>query len=188
MKKACAAGALACSLLGCAAQVVALGSNDGGAGNDEGGAAPTSVGSDAIPPECANPGPFTFTAAASSTQVTDEMVGTWVYCGTSIFVGAEPEGGAPQANEVGIIFRADYTWQKLGASGGQLVELTSLYTDFGTWSITDLGGPMWAGADATSSGYGVAAAPTVSPDGRSMIINTSAGGHTTTLAKAIGTQ
>ena len=141
--------------------------------------APTTEDVAPLPAQCANPGPF-----EDPTSVTTQIVGTWIYCDSSIFVGCDVP-----LNDVGIVIRADGTWQKLGYSSGEIVEL-SLNVDIGTWSVTSDGGPNvgptlqfeWDGVAG-----GVAVAPEISSDGRTMQTNTSAGGHTSNLAKEVGT-
>jgi len=149
---------------------------DGGGTDTDG---PTGEDLAPLPAQCANPGPF-----EDPTSVTTQIVGTWIYCDSSIFVGCNVP-----LNDVGIVIRADGTWQKLGYANGQLVDLT-LNIDIGTWSVTSAGGPnlppsllfQW---DGVAGGVGVA--PIVSTDGRTMQTNTSAGGHTSNLAKQPGT-
>jgi hypothetical protein len=138
--------------------------------------------SSAVPAECADPGPF-----AIPTSIATQVVGTWLYCDSSIFVGA-----GVTTTEVGIDIRADSTWQKVGASGGKLVPLTG-HTNVGTWSTYALNNPLGAmvmfswdttGLDANS---GLDANPVFAADGRSMQVTTPAGGHQSISAKATGT-
>jgi hypothetical protein len=162
-------------------------SNQSGPGREAGDSDDTGVPGDArtqadagfpLPVECANPGPFTDQPTATS--LPSLLVGTWINCGNSLFTGA----GVP-IDEVGIVIRADMTWQKQGASEGQLVPLTQ-HEDHGTWSVYGGGccGEMALLSWDTDS---LASSLLFAADGRSMFVTTPAGGNQATLAKADGT-
>jgi hypothetical protein len=128
--------------------------------------------------ECNSPGPFTVAPTVQS--LPSQMTGAWVECaGGSIFKGAD----VPH-DEVGVVVRADHTWYKMGAQGGQLTTLSCSF-DYGTWST--YGGGISAMFLFSWDATGMAAAPTFSPDGRSVQIVTPAGGNTVTLVKVPGT-
>jgi hypothetical protein len=163
-------------LSACEGQVVELAGTKGDAGPTDpmgnGGPATLDVAVSPLPAECANPGPFQNAAASASSQ----LVGTWINCGGSVFVGAEVP-----LDEAGVLVRADMTWQKFGVSAGKVVLLTQ-HEDYGTWSV--YGGDMLLLTWDTGN---IATAPQVATNGRSLFVTTAAGGNQVTLAKAAGT-
>ncbi len=168
-------------LSACEGQVVELAGTKGDAGPTANlgneGPATLDVTTLPLPAECANQGPFQNTTAAS---LASQIVGTWINCGGSMFAGAEVP-----LDEVGIVVRADMTWQKFGVSAGKVVTLTQ-HEDYGTWSIYGGGccGAMVRFAWDTNS---LATNPDVATNGRSAFVTTAAGGNKVILAKATGT-
>ncbi len=168
-------------LSACEGQVVELGATKGDAGTNanpgNGAPATLDVAASPLPAECTSPGPF---QPAGAGTLPSQIVGTWINCGSSLFVGA-----SVPVDDVGILVRADMTWQKLGVSGGTVVLLTQ-HEDYGTWSIYGGGccGETLRLAWDTSS---LATDPDFATNGRSMFVTTSAGGNEVTLAKATGT-
>ena len=154
---------------------------DAGPIPQDGGPSPVDAGSDAggftLPPECTNPGPFAVPSAAS---IDTQIVGRWIDCDNSIFTGATATTGL-----VGIVIRADNTWQNLGASNGAAAPLAG-NANQGTWS-SYAGGVNVENILLSWNGTSLAVDPMFAPDGRSMRITTAAGGNQATLAKQAGT-
>jgi hypothetical protein len=119
-----------------------------------------------LPAACGNPGPF-------SGQISSAVVGMWIYCNHSLF------GDFGATNDVGVVFRANGTWQRLGASGDNLHYL-GLYVDYGTWSTYGNGMVM-----VNVNGGGLAIGPEISSDGNTMYVTSPSAADKTFLAKVV---
>ena len=85
--------------------------------------------------------------------------------------------------EVGVVVRADGTWQKVGLAPGVLVLLAGS-TNSGTWSMYD--GGIATNIQFAWGATSLAMDPSFSQDGLVMSVTTAAGGHQSISAKVTG--